>query len=289
MLPGNASLHSQKLFASACGLLKTCPPALYEEMAVSGSVARGIADQYSDCEVGIWTSTLQPAEVYKTWLESRGSNSKLMRESPDGDTALYLEYNIDGVKICTVWQTWDKLEAIRTALQASRLPESTTDTWMLSNLLPIGDTPRLKAYRVLVAQYPDTLRRNVIEDRLRTWRWLMGVADIFIGEPAARRGQLYDLRRRQLLTIRDIFFMLFAYNRMWLPDAKWYTSESAHMPQKPSNLIERVDTLLTERDPYTLLETMRRLQVETLKLLSDDFDVQDIISGLEAIDIQATS
>lgn len=285
MLPQNASTYSESLFRRACELLSTCPRALYEEMAVSGSVARGVADQYSDCEVGIWVNALQPPEVYKAWLESLGSESTLMRESPDRDVALYLEYNIDGLKLCTVWQTWHKLDAIREALNESRLPEGETNLWMLSHLIPIGAAPRLQEYRALAEHYPDSLRRDLIERRLSTWRWLMGVADVFIGESVARRGQLYDLRRRQLLTIGDIFFMLFTYNRLWLPDAKWYTTESVRLKHKPANLIERIDTLLTERDPYTLMHTMRQLQVDTLNILSDEFAVDDIRAGLEAIDI----
>lgn len=287
MLPPNASAHSKKLFAIASAFLATGPQSLYEEIAVSGSVARGTADEYSDCEIGVWVNTLQPPDVYKQWLESLGSQRKLMRESPDRDVALYLEYDIDGAKLCLVWQTWKNLENVRTALENFRLSENETDPWMLSSLIPIGDAPRLKQYQALTAVYPDALRHNLIEAQLKTWRWLMGVADVFIGKSVARRGQLYDLRRRQLLTIKDIFAMLFAYNRLWLPDGKWFTAESARMTHKPPQLIERIDTLLTEHDPALLTETMRNLLVDTLKILASDFAVQDIITGLEAIDLQA--
>ncbi len=287
MLPQNASLHSERLFRHAKDFLKTCPPALFEEVAVSGSVARGIADQYSDCEVAFWSESLLPVDDYKTWLESLGNNVKLMRETPVGNTALYLEYDIDGVKLGTIWETWNHLDAVLTALKANRLPSRETDNWMLFHLIPMGDAPRLKAYQSSVAEYPDTLRHHIIEERLSAWRWLIGVSDVFIGEPVARRGQLYDLRRRQLLSLRDIFFMLFAYNRLWLPEAKWYAEEAKRMTHKPANLVERMDTLLTERDPYTVLETMRQLKIDTLKILSSDFEVKDLITGFEAIDIKA--
>jgi hypothetical protein len=223
---------------------------------------------------------------YKTWLESLGNDAKLMRETADRGRALYLEYNVDSVKLCAIWQTWDTLKDVLTALKADRLPENETDVWMLLHLIPIGDAPRLRDYQALVTEYPDTLRHRIIEAQLRIWRWRMGVSDVFMAEPAARRGQLYEVRRQQLLTIKTIFSMLFAYNRLWLPDAKWYREETIHMTQKPSHLIERMETLLTERDPYTLMETMRRLQVDTLKVLSDEFDVVDIITVIEAIDIK---
>ena len=286
MLPPHATTISQQLFTHAQRFLKTCPPALYEEVAVSGSVARGIADQYSDCEVVFWSEKLLPPDAYKTWLESLGNDVKLMRESPDGDTALYLEYNIDGVKLGSVWQTWHSLDDMVTALDSNRLPTRETDPWMLSYVIPMGHAPRLNLYRARVRDYPDALRRNIIEARLGVWRWLIGVADVFIGEPVARRGQLYDLRRRQLMTIKDLLYMLFAYNRLWPPDTKWFGEEAARMTHKPPRLMERIDTLLTERDPYTVMSTMRDLQVETLRILSSDFAVDNLIAGLEAILIE---
>ncbi len=286
MLPPNATSYSQELFAHTQNFLKTCPKTLCEEMAISGSVARGAADQYSDCEVGLWSATLQPADAYKSWLESLGNDVRLMRESPDGDEALYLEYDIDGVKLTTIWQTWHKLDNAMAAIESNNLPHDETAPWMLSHLIPIGDTPRLKGYQAQVSSYPDSLRSTLIEDKLRVWRWLIGVADVFLGEPVARRGQLYDLRRRQLMTIHDVFFVLFAYNHLWMPDSKWFGIEAARMAKKPLNLLERIDILLTEREPVTLLQTMRSLQVDTLKILSDDFAVDDLITKLEAIVIK---
>ena len=112
MLPVNATRHSQSLFSYAMTLIESCPTALYDEAAVSGSVARGRADQFSDCEIPFWMGELQDAQIYKTWIESFGRDAKLMRESLEPDKALYLEYVMDGVKVCTIWQTWDRLDEI---------------------------------------------------------------------------------------------------------------------------------------------------------------------------------
>lgn len=257
----------------------------YDEIAVSGSVARGIADQYSDCEVVLWVSQLQPPAVYKRWLESLGRAVRLLRESPDGDVALYLEYDVDGVQLDAIWQRWSVLDTVMAALETDRLPPRATDVWMLAHLIPLGTASRLRAYQSQVSEYPDRLRRNLIEGHLSEWRWRSGVFDVFIGKPAAWRGQLYELRRRQLSAIGDLFFMLFAYNRLWLPEAKWYREEAARMTHQPPRLIERMDLLLSERDPATLLATMRRLMVDTLTILAGEFEVGDLIAGLEAIDL----
>ena len=114
----------------------------------------------------------------------------------------------------------------------------------------------------------------------------MGVPDIFLVEAVIRRGEIYDMRRRQMLTLDSIFTMLFAYNRMWQPDSKWYNEQSTLMDHKPDDLVRRVDLLLSERDPFKLMTVMRRLMVDTLQVLSGNFDVDDLITGLEAIDIK---
>jgi len=49
-LPDDASGRSRELLALAQELAARCPASLATEIAVSGSVARGVADQYSDLE-----------------------------------------------------------------------------------------------------------------------------------------------------------------------------------------------------------------------------------------------
>lgn len=283
MLPANATRHSQLLFTYAMTLIESCPTSLYDEAAVSGSVARGCADQFSDCEIPFWMGELQDVPIYKTWIESLGSDAKLMRESLQPDKALYLEYVIDGVKVCTIWQTWNRLDEIFTALDANQLPQDPSGPWMVSHLVPIGDAPRLQKYRTRIQDYPDTLRRNIIEQQLAFWRWKIGVADVFLAEAAAYRRQLVDLRTRQMTNIKSILNILFAYNRLWIPDVKWYNEGIQEMTQKPPTLIPAIDLLLTTADPEILLPTMRSLMIETMRVIAGEFSVDDLIIGLEGI------
>jgi hypothetical protein len=283
MLPANATQHSRLLFTYAITLIEACPTSLYDEAAVSGSVARGCADQFSDCEIPFWMGVLQDAHIYKTWIESLGRDAKLMRESLEPDKALYLEYVMDGVKVCTIWQTWDRLGEIFTALDARQLPPDPAGPWMLSHLVPFGDAPRLQTYKTRVRDYSDDLRRNIIEKELAFWRWKIGVADIFLAEAAAYRHQLCDLRSRQLTNIKSILNILFGYNRLWIPDVKWYNEGIQEMTQKPPTLIQVIDLLLTNDDPRILLPTMRSLMIETMRVIADEFTVEDLITGLEGI------
>ncbi|MCB9449860.1 MAG: DUF4037 domain-containing protein [Anaerolineaceae bacterium] len=281
LLPPDASPHSQSLFEYALILISACPAALYDEAAVSGSVARGRADQFSDCEIPFWMDTLQNAIIYKTWLESFSQGALLMRESTEADKALYLEYKMDGVKVCTIWQTWGRMNEIFTALDANQLPHDPSGPWVISHLIPIGSAPRLQQLQTRVQNYPDTLRRSIIEKELAFWRWKVGVADIFFAEAAAHRHQLYDLRTRQMTNIRSILQILYAYNRQWIPDAKWYNEGIQAVTQKPPHLSQTIDRLLTEDDPHIILPTMRELMVGTLHVIAEEFAVDDLITALE--------
>lgn len=287
MLPASATPHSQSLFTYTLTLIEACPTALYDEAAVSGSVARGCADQFSDCEIPFWMDELQDAHIYKTWLESLSHTANLMRESVEPGEALYLEYVLDGVKVCTIWQTWSRLDEIFTALEANQLPHDPAGPWMVSHLVPVGDAPRLQNYQSRLQDYPNDLRHSIIEKELAFWRWKIGVADVFLAEAAAYRHQLYDLRTRQMTNIRSILYILFAYNRQWIPDRKWYNDGIQDLPQKPPNLSPIIDCLLTEDDPQILLPTMRSLMVDTLRVIADEFTVDDLITGLEEIAFMA--
>jgi hypothetical protein len=154
---------------------------------------------------------------------------------------------------------------------------------MLSHLVPFGDAPRLHGYQTRLRDYPDNLRRNVIEKELAFWRWKIGVADIFLAEAAAYRRQLIDLRSRHMTNIKSILHILFAYNRLWIPDRKWYNEGIQEMTQKPPTLIQVIDLLLTDDDPEILLPAMRSLMIETLRVIADEFAVDDLITGLEGI------
>ena len=190
---------------------------------------------------------------------------------------------MEGVKVCTIWQTWDRLDEIFTALDANQLPHDPSGPWMVSHLVPFGDAPRLQNYKTRVQDYPDDLRRNIIEQQLEFWRWKMGVPDIFLAEAAAYRHQLYDLRKRQMTNIRSLLTILFAYNRLWIPDVKWYNEGIQEMTHKPPALIQVIDCLLTEDDPKILLPAMRSVMIDTLRVIADEFTVNDLIAALEGI------
>lgn len=286
MLHKNASQRSHELFDRALDIFKTCPHNLYEEAAVSGSVARGDADQHSDLEMSFWGRALPPVDACHTWIHSLGVDVDEARPiRVESDDCMILVYRIDDLKIDLFWETWALIEAIAASLEADQWPRDMRDGWMVSNLVPLGESPRLKAYQEPLI-YPETLRHQLIENDLRIWRQLANVPDVFLAEAVAHRGNIYDLRRRSMMGIESMFKMLFAFNRLWQPHEKWWPVEYQRMAIKPENFFDQANRILCEQDPQTFMILMRNLMIDVLKVLSTEFEVDNIITALEQFVIE---
>lgn len=278
MLPANASATSRQLFALARALVQRCLRRLYDEVTVSGSVSRGVSDQYSDIELNFWTEQYQPIEVYQRWVESLDGTIAAGRPARHWqDGTCQLEYHIDGVKYDMIWQRWRDLEASLEPLRQMKLPSDPTLPWMLFHAVSLGDAPRFSTYQARVASYPEPLRLALIDQHLHIWRRMMHVPQIFFAEAQIHRRQLHDLRRRQLMSLDSIFTLLFAYNRLWQPDFRWIKEESERMAHKPPHLVDRINVILTTTTMPDATQTMRDLMRDTLLILSAEFDVEDLI------------
>lgn len=59
--------------ARARALIERCPTDLDHEIAVTGSVARGVADESSDVELNLWVDALPEARRFRFWLDEVGA------------------------------------------------------------------------------------------------------------------------------------------------------------------------------------------------------------------------
>src|SRR6478736_4450522 len=68
----DATSWSVERRALAKKLAEACPPDLGQAIIITGSVARGVADKYSDLEVRFLVDAPHPISVYHDWLRSAG-------------------------------------------------------------------------------------------------------------------------------------------------------------------------------------------------------------------------
>src|SRR5690242_4479993 len=96
--------------ALAAKLADACPPELGQAILITGSVARGVADRYSDVEMRFLVDAPHPISVYYDWLRSVGG----LVEPEDG--AEYMSGTTtkswhDGIFVEAFWQPWSALDA----------------------------------------------------------------------------------------------------------------------------------------------------------------------------------
>ena len=85
-LPAGASAENVSRFAIAQELAAACPAALGKEIAVTGSVAMGLADETSDVELNLWVENLPAVEERAAWIVQIGGTEAQIspREWSDG-------------------------------------------------------------------------------------------------------------------------------------------------------------------------------------------------------------
>jgi hypothetical protein len=126
-LPKDATSFSQARYALACELAEQCPAELGQAIAITGSVARGVSDQFSDSELSFWVEEHHGLEVYRDWLRSQGAQvaAQPKRECHYGPALLTKSW-YKGVFLEAGWQPWSALERQLAPVLAAK----TTDHWL---------------------------------------------------------------------------------------------------------------------------------------------------------------
>jgi predicted nucleotidyltransferase len=100
---------AQKRRHLAGELVQGLAPDQNVEVVLTGSVARGVADRFSDIEIRFLVDTLQPLRVYDDQLRAAGA---LVEPATDyWNTTIITKSWFKGVFIEAAWQAWDGLEA----------------------------------------------------------------------------------------------------------------------------------------------------------------------------------
>jgi hypothetical protein len=82
LLPRQATSASHVRYRIAQALAALCPPVLGQEVAVTGSVSKGLADDTSDIEQVFYVQNLPDIQRRDTWLHQIGAKEILHDEAP---------------------------------------------------------------------------------------------------------------------------------------------------------------------------------------------------------------
>ncbi len=271
----DATSWSVERRALAEKLAESCPPELGQAIIVTGEVARGVADRYSDVEMRFLVDEIRPISVYQDWLRSAGGLVE-PEDHAERLTGSAIKSWHDGVLVGAFWQPWSALEAtLETILRAETDDHwMLTEAWRIADALPVRAHERLASWQEQLKAYPDALRDRLIVETMATWTepawWPASVVTIW--SLAARDARLALLNRLIRYMERGLR-ITFALSRRWEPDYKWLASEAPQLSIKPGELVSRVNSALTLENPRESVRTCLALLIDILTLASEEYDV----------------
>jgi len=255
-----ATAQSVELRSIAQGIADALPLAV-EEVVLTGSVSRGVADDISDIEMLIVTQgELDIGDCFS--LAAACGVTELGTWGQQGVPTKRVSGYRDGVPVELIW--WSRAHA-ETAIDAVFAGDLSASADAIANGVALRTSGLLAQWQERLRHYPDELAKAQIEDAALKWGGF------------APAGLLTLLRPRERLALLEwmvddasrVVRIVFALNRVWQPTLKRLADRAAALTHKPERLAERIEEALTEPDPHRALLVLTELQAETVALAPD--------------------
>ena len=249
-----------------------CPAELGEDIAVTGSAARGLADRASDVEIICWLPEVPDVESRSRWLARTGATSIKAYDWEDFDGTSWITCNYQETWVEIGWNAPDRIDAIVDDLLAAR--RSGHDSLQIASMLcaaePLRTAGRLAGWQERLARYPPGLQSLVIARNTEVWsdlhvpmvRWTL----------AARRS-LFPLTLRLTWDMQNVWAILHAINERWEPDYKWTSSQALDLPLIPDKFSVRLNSVFMLDDTERSVGAAFELILDTLALVPPPHDV----------------
>jgi len=275
-MPTARTLELRALAERIAGAL----PPVVEEVVLTGSVSRGVADDVSDIEMLVVTSErLELAECFEH-AGNAGLEGLDTWGPQGGETSRVFGY-LEGVPIELVWWSREFAESAVAAVLAGE-PSGSGDA--LANGVSLRTAGLLEDWQERLRDYPDELAAARIEDAALTWGGYAPAGMLTIVRP----GERLSFVERVLDDVLRVLRIVYALNRVWEPTTKRLALRVDALPVKPERLAERVEEVLTEPDPRRAALVLSELQSDTLALAPSGPNVdrarrwvEDVIAILE--------
>jgi hypothetical protein len=255
-----ATARSVELRAIAQAIADALPPTA-EEVVLTGSVSRGVADAVSDIEMLVVTTTeLELVDCF-TLAAGVGLTGLGTWGQQGGPTKRVSGYR-DGAPIELIW--WSRTHAA-TAIDAIFSAEVSATADAIANGIGLRTSGLLAHWQERLRDYPDELAAAWIEEAALTWGGFAAAGLLTIVRP----GERLALLERMVDDASRVVRIVFALNRVWQPTHKRLADRVAILPVKPDHLAERIEEALTTPDPRRAVLVLTELQAETVALAPD--------------------
>ena len=237
------------------------PSGVAEEVVLTGSVSRGVADELSDIELLVVTP--DALELAACFQHARAAGLEGLDTWGDPSTPTRRVSGVrEGVPLELVWWSREHAESAVESMLRGELP-SAADA--LVHGVPLRTSGLLARWQARLADYPEELARAQIEDAALTWGGFSPAGLLTLtrpGERLARTERMVDDAARVLRIV-------YALNRVRQPAHKRLASRVAPLAVQPDRLAERIEAALAEPDPRLALLLMTELQADTVALAPD--------------------
>jgi predicted nucleotidyltransferase len=253
--------RSQQLQGLAQRVADALPLEVAEEVVLTGSVSRGVADEVSDIEMLIVTP--EPMELADCFEHARAAGLEELDTWGDQSTPTrrVSGYRED-VPLELIWWSRDHAESSIDAFFRSDM-SSAADA--IANGVALRTSGSLSRWQARLSDYPDELARARIEDAALTWGGFTPAGLLTLARPGellARTEWMFDGASRVLRIV-------YALNRVWQPTHKRLEARVASLAVKPARLAKRIEEALSEPHPRRALLVMTELQSDTVALAPD--------------------
>jgi hypothetical protein len=236
-------------------------PSTVDEVVLTGSVSRGVADDISDIEMLIVTQGELDLEDCFALAAACGVTD-LGTWGQQGVPTKRVSGYRDGAPIELIW--WSRAHAA-SAIDAIFAGDLSATADAMANGVALRTSGLLAQWQERLRDYPDELARAWIEDAALKWGGFHAAGLLTLLRPGERLALLEWMVDDAARIVRIVFTL----NHVWQPTLKRVADRAATLTHKPERLAERIEEALTEPDPLRALLTMIELQLETLALAPD--------------------
>jgi predicted nucleotidyltransferase len=253
-----AATRTEALRTIAQRVADELPAEVVEEVVLTGSVSRDMADEVSDIEMLVVTGEVLELEDCFAFAGAAGLEGLDTWGARDGPARRVSGYR-EREPLELIWWPRDFAEARIDALLAGEV-SSTADALMHG--VPLRTSGLLAAWQERLREYPEELAAAQIEEAALPWGGFTPAGVLTIIRP----GERLSLMEWMFDGAIRVLTIVFALNRVWLPTTKRLSARVAPLTIKPDRLAERIEEALTEPDPRRALRVMTELQLETVLL-----------------------
>jgi predicted nucleotidyltransferase len=258
LVPNERSRQLQDLAQRVADAL---PSSVAEEVVLTGSVSRGVADEVSDIEMLIVTP--EQMELAACFEHARAAGLEELDTWGDQSTPTKrVSGYLDGVPLELIW--WSR-EYADSSIDSVFSGDMSSSADAIAHGVALRTSGSLSRWQARLSDYPEELARARIEDAALTWGGFTPSGLLTLARP----GELLSRTERMLDDALRVLRVVYALNRVWEPTTKRLAARVGSLAVKPARLAERIEDAFTEPDPRRALLVMTELQADTVALAPD--------------------